>query len=47
MDDNCEICNKPLVGETWTDDDDYGDVHVRCLERRQDGLIDDDDEDDD
>lgn len=30
----CEICGERLAGETWTDDDEYGDVHVRCLEER-------------
>jgi hypothetical protein len=27
----CAICGEPLVGETWIDDDEYGDVHERCL----------------
>jgi hypothetical protein len=31
----CEICKKPLADETWIDDDDYGDVHERCLDGRQ------------
>lgn len=28
----CAICGNPLVEETWIDDDDFGDVHERCLE---------------
>lgn len=31
-DEVCEICGNPLLGETWTDHDQYGDVHQRCLE---------------
>lgn len=27
----CELCGQPLAGEEWTDDDEYGDVHTRCL----------------
>ena len=34
----CKICGRPLVGEEWIDDDDYGDVHVRCLERKLDAM---------
>ena len=35
---NCDICSKPLTNETWTDDDQYGDVHVRCLEAKEGGF---------
>lgn len=27
----CNICQRLLSEEEWTDDDEYGDVHVRCL----------------
>jgi hypothetical protein len=29
----CNICRKPLVDEEWIDDEEYGDVHTRCLDR--------------
>lgn len=40
MSDNetCEICGKPLIDEIWTDDDQYGDVHERCLEAKEGGY---------
>lgn len=28
----CAICHKPLVLDFWIDDDEYGDVHIKCLE---------------
>lgn len=36
---NCDICGEPLVSDShvggWTDDNEYGDVHVDCLEKKQ------------
>lgn len=31
----CEICGKPLAGQTWTDDDEFGDVHEKCAEEKR------------
>jgi len=28
----CEICKEPVEDETWIDDEEYGDVHERCLD---------------
>lgn len=30
----CAICNQPLAGETWVDDDQYGDAHERCIQEK-------------
>lgn len=40
MNDNksCAICGKPLLSETWTDDEQYGDVHQRCLDAKEGGY---------
>ena len=31
----CAICGKPLAGQTWTDDDEFGDVHEQCLDEKR------------
>lgn len=31
----CAICGKPLAGETWTDDEEYGDAHERCIREKR------------
>jgi hypothetical protein len=42
----CGICDKPLVDETYADDDELGGYsHERCIELRDGGY--DDEEDDD
>jgi hypothetical protein len=36
----CAICGKPLFTETWIDDEEYGDVHERCLRDKEEGRHD-------
>lgn len=31
----CSICKQSLVNEEWIDDEEYGDVHTRCLNEIQ------------
>jgi hypothetical protein len=36
----CDICGKSLLAseDSWTDDEQYGDVHSRCLEAKEGGY---------
>ena len=34
----CDLCKKPLLEESWIDDEQYGDVHVRCLDAKEQGF---------
>lgn len=43
----CSLCNYRLASEAWTDSDEYGDCHERCLSNVEAGRDWNDDGDDD